>query len=103
MPFDIAPSSHLFNACELRPEKSTRDNYAADLQLSLRGELSTLDSTRQFFQSMYPTSGMKDICRGIFKAKYKEQLANTLGSGRTGAERGERDDKPQSARQAYQK
>ena len=86
MPLDIAPSNHLFNACELRSEESTRDNYAADLQRSLRGELSTPDLTRQFFQSTYPTGGMKDICRGIFKRIAKGDASNEpsvyrLGSG----------------------
>ena len=86
MPFDIAPSNHLFNACELRSEESTRDNYAADLQRSLRGELSTLESTRQFFQSTYPTGGMKDICRGIFSRLARGDASNEpsvyrLGSG----------------------
>ena len=66
MTFNISPSNHLFNACQLRSEESTRDNYAADLQRSLQGELSTAESAWQFFQSTYPTNGMKDICRGIF-------------------------------------
>lgn len=66
MPFHIDKSNYLFNACQLRQEESTRNNYAADLQRSLGRELSTPESTRQFFQSTYPTSGMKDICRGIF-------------------------------------
>ena len=67
MAFNIAPSNYLFNACQLRAEESTRDNYAADLQRSLNEELSTPESARQFFQSTYPTNGMKDICRRIFR------------------------------------
>ena len=66
MTLDIDASNYLFNACQLRSEESTRDNYAADLQRSLQGELSTPELARQFFQSTYPTIGMKDICRGIF-------------------------------------
>ena len=71
MTVNISESNYLFNACQVRSEESTRDNYAADLQRALRDELSTPDSTRQFFQSTYPTRGMRDICRGIF-----ERLAN---------------------------
>ena len=92
MPFDIAPSNHLFNACHLRSEESTRDNYAADLQRSLQGELSTPELARQFFQSTYPTTGMKDICRGIFR-RLKQgdgsnepsvyRLGSSFGGGKT--------------------
>ena len=86
MTFNISPSNHLFNACQLRSEESTRDNYAADLQRSLQGELSTPESARQFFQSTYPTNGMKDICRGIFSRLKQGDASNEpsvyrLGSG----------------------
>ena len=47
-------------------EDSTRDNYAADLQRALERELATTESAQEFFQSTYPTEGMKDICRAIF-------------------------------------
>ena len=84
--FNISASNHLFNACQLRSEESTRDNYAADLQRSLQGELSTPELARQFFQSTYPTNGMKDICRGIFnRLKFgdasNEPSVYRLGSG----------------------
>ena len=86
MTFNISPSNHLFNACQLRSEESTRDNYAADLQRSLQGELSTPESAQQFFQSTYPTNGMKDICRGIFSRLKQGDASNEpsvyrLGSG----------------------
>ena len=53
MTFSISASNHLFDACKLRSEESTRDNYAADLQRSLQGELSTPELARQFFQSTF--------------------------------------------------
>ena len=86
MAYNISPSNYLFNACQLRSEESTRDNYAADLQRSLQGELSTLESARQFFQSTYPTNGMKDICRAIFNRLKHGDASNEpsvyrLGSG----------------------
>ena len=86
MTVSISESNHLFNACQLRSEESTRDNYAADLQRSLQGELSTPESARQFFQSTYPTNGMKDICRGIFSRLKQGDASNEpsvyrLGSG----------------------
>ena len=71
MTFGISASNHLFNACKLRSEESTRDNYAADLQRSLQGELSTPELARQFFQSTYPTIGMKDIAGGFLVASSK--------------------------------
>lgn len=67
MAFHIEASNYLFNACQLRPEASTRDSYAADLQRALKEELSDIVSARQFFQSTYPTNGMKDICGRIFR------------------------------------
>ena len=92
MTFGISASNHLFNACKLRSEESTRDNYAADLQRSLQGELSTPELARQFFQSTYPTIGMKDICRGIF-GRLKQgdasnepsvyRLGSSFGGGKT--------------------
>lgn len=86
MTVNISESNHLFNACKLRSEESTGDNYAADLQRSLVGELSTSDLARQFFQSTYPTNGMKDICRGIFSRLTQGHASNEpsvyrLGSG----------------------
>ena len=86
MAFSTAPSNHLFNACQLRPAESTRDNYAADLERALKEELSTSDSARQFFESTYPTSGIKDICRGIFSRLSRGDASNDpsvyrLGSG----------------------
>ena len=92
MTFSISASNHLFNACKLRSEESTRDNYAADLQRSLQGELSTPELARQFFQSTFPTIGMKDICRGIF-SRLKQgdasnepsvyRLGSSFGGGKT--------------------
>ena len=92
MTVSISESNHLFNACQLRSEESTRDNYAADLQRSLQRELSTSESARQFFQSTYPTSGMRDICRGIF-SRLKQgdasnepsvyRLGSSFGGGKT--------------------
>ena len=92
MTFGISASNHLFNACKLRSEESTRDNYAADLQRSLQGELSTPELAKQFFQSTYPTIGMKDICRGIF-GRLKQgdasnepsvyRLGSSFGGGKT--------------------
>ena len=92
MAFHISPTNYLFNACQLRSEESTRDNYAADLQRSLQGELSNPESARQFFQSTYPTIGMKDICRGIF-SRLKQgnasnepsvyRLGSSFGGGKT--------------------
>ena len=86
MTTNVSASNYLFNACQLRSEESTRDNYAADLQHSLQEELSTLELARQFFQSTYPTNGMKDICRAIFnRLKYgdasNEPSVYRLGSG----------------------
>ena len=86
MTVGISETNHLFNACQLRSEESTRDNYAADLQRSLQGELSTPELARQFFQSTYPTNGMKDICRGIFSRLKQGDASNEpsvyrLGSG----------------------
>ena len=92
MTFSISASNHLFDACKLRSEESTRDNYAADLQRSLQGELSTPELARQFFQSTFPTIGMKDICRGIF-SRLKQgdasnepsvyRLGSSFGGGKT--------------------
>ena len=86
MTTNVSASNYLFNACQLRSEESTRDNYAADLQRSLQGELSTLELARQFFQSTYPTNGMKDICRAIFNRLKDGDASNEpsvyrLGSG----------------------
>ena len=86
MTVGISETNHLFNACQLRSEESTKDNYAADLQRSLQGELSTPELARQFFQSTYPTNGMKDICRGIFRRLKQGDASNEpsvyrLGSG----------------------
>ena len=86
MTMRISASSFLFNACQLRSEESTRDNYAADLQRSLQGELSSVELARQFFQSTYPTNGMKDICRAIFNRLRNGDASNEpsvyrLGSG----------------------
>ena len=86
MTTSISASSFLFNACQLRSEESTRDNYAADLQRSLQGELSSVELARQFFQSTYPTNGMKDICRAIFNRLKNGDASNEpsvyrLGSG----------------------
>ena len=63
---DIPESWHLLNACLLRSETVTNDNYAADLQRALENELADIDSARQFFQSTYPTDGLSGICRMIF-------------------------------------
>ena len=92
MTFSISASNYLFNACQLRSEESTRDNYAADLHRSLQGELSTPELARQFFQSTFPTIGMKDICRGIF-SRLKQgdasnepsvyRLGSSFGGGKT--------------------
>ena len=86
MTVNVSETNFLFNACQLRSEESTRDNYAADLQRSLRGEISTSDFARQFFQSTFPTSGMKEICRGIFRRLKQGDASNEpsvyrLGSG----------------------
>ena len=86
MTSNISASSLFFNACQLRSEESTRDNYAADLQRSLQGELSTPELARQFFQSTYPTNGMKDICRSIFNRLQHGDASNEpsvyrMGSG----------------------
>ena len=86
MTSNFSASNYLFNACQLRSEESTRDNYAADLQRSLDGELSSLELARQFFQSTYPTNGMKDICRAIFNRLKNGDASNEpsvyrLGSG----------------------
>lgn len=59
-------SWRLFEACQLQPKETTRDNYAADLQKSLRGELSSVSSAEQFFQSTFPAGGMRDVCGRIF-------------------------------------
>ena len=86
MTVSIPETVQLFNACKLRSEESTRDNYAADLQRALQGEISTPELARQFFQSTYPTNGMKDICRGIFSRLKQGGASNEpsvyrLGSG----------------------
>ena len=60
-------SLRLLAACQLQPVETTRDNYAADLQQSLRGELSSEIAARQFFHSTYPAGGMQDVCGRIFK------------------------------------
>ena len=85
MTLDIDASNYLFNACQLRSEESTRDNYAADLQRSLLGELSTPELARQFFQSTYPTAGMKDICRGIFRRLKQGDASNEPSVYRLGS------------------
>ena len=85
MTLDIDVSNYLFNACRLRSEESTRDNYAADLQRSLQGELSTPELARQFFQSTYPTIGMKDICRGIFSRLRQGDASNEPSVYRLGS------------------
>ena len=85
MTLDIDASNYLFNACQLRSEESTRDNYAADLQRSLQGELSTPELARQFFQSTYPTIGMKDICRGIFSRLRQGDASNEPSVYRLGS------------------
>ena len=85
MAFQIDQSNHLFSACQLRAEESTRDNYAADLQRSLNEELSTPESARQFFQSTYPTNGMKDICRRIFRRLKLGDLSNEPSVYRLGS------------------
>ena len=56
----------LLEACALRPETITNDNYAADLHSSLESELARTESARQFFQSTYPTEGLSEVCRMIF-------------------------------------
>ena len=56
----------LLEACALRPETITNDNYAADLNSSLDNELARPETARQFFQSTYPTEGLREICRMIF-------------------------------------
>ena len=86
MTVSISETNYLFNACQLRSEESTRDNYAADLQRSLKREVSTPELAHQFFQSTYPTNGMKDICRGIFRRLKQGDASNEpsvyrLGSG----------------------
>lgn len=86
MTLNISLSADIFNACQLRPEESTRSNYAADLQRALEGELSTPETARQFFESTYPTAGMKDICRAIFDRLKNGDASNEpsvyrLGSG----------------------
>ena len=53
---DIPESWRLLEACALRPETITNDNYAADLNNSLTNELETPASARQFFQSTFPTA-----------------------------------------------
>ena len=63
---EIPKAWRLLNACSLRPETITNDNYAADLHSSLDKELARPESARQFFQSTYPTEGLKDVCRMIF-------------------------------------
>ena len=63
---EIPKEWRLLEACSLRPETITNDNYAADLHSSLDNELARPESARQFFQSTYPTEGLSEICRMIF-------------------------------------
>ena len=85
-------SSGLLNACRLRHEETTRENYAADLQRSLTAELSTPNSAAQFFQSTFPTNGIREICRRIFHrlvhgdASHEPsvyRLGSSFGGGKT--------------------
>ena len=85
MRVSIPETNHLFNACQLRSEESTRDNYAADLQRSLEEELSAPELARQFFQSTYPTDGMKDICSGIFNRLKHGDASNEFSVYRLGS------------------
>ena len=69
-------SIRLFDACVPRREAAANDNYAADLHAALGNEIASIDSARDFFQSTYPTSGLREICRMIFS-----RLANGDASG----------------------
>lgn len=60
-------SIHLFDACPLRSEDTSSDNYAADLQRALRSELADPAAARQFFQSTHVTNSMAAVCRSIFR------------------------------------
>lgn len=80
-----APSIRLFDACPLRPEDSANENYAADLHRALSNELATVPAAGEFFQSTYVTTGIADICRGIFRRLAGGDASNEPSIYRLGA------------------
>ena len=81
----LSPPLHLFGACQLRPEDSTNDNYAADLQSALRNEIATPEGARDFFQGTYATAGIAAICNGIFRRLSNGNISNEPSLYRLGA------------------
>ena len=79
------PPLHLFDACPLRPEDSTNEDYAADLQRALSGEIATADAARGFFQGTYATAGIAAICNGIFRRLSGGNRSNESAIYRLGA------------------
>lgn len=69
-------SLRLFDACVPRPESAASDNYAADLHAALRDEVADLEPARRFFQSTYPTNGLRDVCRRIFMRLARGDASN---------------------------
>ena len=52
---------HLSAACPPRPTNVAGDNYAADMDNTLKNQFTDIESARQFFQSTYPTDGLKEV------------------------------------------
>ncbi len=82
----IPASLRLLEVCQLRNEEMTQDNYAADMQRALQCELASPDDAEGFFQSTFPTSGMREICRRVFRRLRQGDASNEpsvyrLGSG----------------------
>ena len=59
-------SLNLFSACPPRPTNVAGDNYAADMDNTLKNQFADIESARQFFQSTYPTDGLKGVSRMIY-------------------------------------
>ena len=62
----INKSLNLFSACPPRPTNVAGDNYAADMDNTLKNQFADIESARQFFQTTYPTDGLKDVSRKIY-------------------------------------